>query len=293
MGKRLQFGAYITLKAIGDSSHGATYVAMHQTTGKMVALRILTVTHRNVAQAIDDCLKVLDDIANLKLPNAVQILDFGTEGDVLYIAMTVLNGGTLHQRIEQRIVNATPPQFPSPDDILKTTERLAVALDALHQMGMVHGQIQPHNILFNEQGEAFLTDIGLTRIFKIVYNLDSTNSFNMTRYSPPELWSGERPNSATDQYALACIVYQLFTGRVPFDGKSIFQLMEAHKNNVAVPPHYIRKGLPSDLETVFWQALAKMPEHRYLNLRSFYLDLQRCFADYPSQTTDFFTFLLT
>ena len=138
--------------------------------------------------------------------------------------MDILNGGTLEQRMKTRMSDENNKVLPTIADVLHMTERLAIALDALHQLNMVHGQIQPHSIMFDDRGNAFLTEIGLTRIMKIIYNLDTTNSFNMTRYSAPELWNGERPSPSTDQYALACIVYQLLTGKVPFDGPSIYAL---------------------------------------------------------------------
>lgn len=291
---RQQFGSYITLKIIGSGEHSAVYAAMHETTGKMVALRVLTITNRDVARALIDCNRVLEELSELNIPNTVKIQDFGNDGSTLYIALTVLNGGTLLERMNVRIINQENPKLPSTTDVLKMTERIAIALDTLHQQGMVHGQIQPHSILFNDRGEAFLSEIGLTRIMKIIYNLDATNSFMMTRYSPPELWAGERPSASTDQYALACIIYQLITGKVPFDGTSIFSLMQAHANDVSAPPHYVRPDLPSSLAMVFWQALAKPVDRRYPTIRSFYQDLQKSFSDTDDMSvkTDFFTFLL-
>lgn len=291
---RQQFGSYITTKVMGSGEQSAVYAAIHETSGKMFALRVLTIQHKDVEQALSDCNAVLEELSELDIPNAVKIQDFGHDDSTLYIAMTILNGGTLLERMNIRVTNQESPQLPSPADILKMTERIAIALDTLHQQGLVHGQIQPHSILFNDRGQAFLSEIGMTRIMKIIYSLDATNSFKMTRYSPPELWIGERPSGSTDQYALACIIYQLLTGKVPFDGPSIFSLMQAHSNDVAVPPHYVRQDLPSSLAMVFWQALAKPSDRRYPTIRSFYQDLRKSFADSDdmSAKTDFFTFLL-
>ena len=291
---RQKFGPYMTLKVIGSGEHSAVYTAMHETTGKMVALRVLTITAKNVDKALEDCKHVLLDLSEMDIPNAVKIQDFGNDAETLYIAMTVLNGGTLMERMDTRMSDPNNLQLPSSTDILNMLERLAIALDAIHQQGMVHGQIQPHSIMFNDRGDAFLSGVGLTRIMKVIYSLEATNSFKMTRYSPPELWTGERPGSSTDQYALACIIYQLITGKVPFNGQSIFALMQAHTNDVAAPPHYVRKGLPPDLAMVFWQALAKPVDRRYPTIRAFYQDLQKTFSDANdiSFETDFFTFLL-
>lgn len=285
-----QFGPYTTLKMIGASEQSAVYTAIHETTGHIVALRATTITVKDVDGALQKCKEVLGDVQELDIPNTVKIEDFGNDGATLYMAMTAMTGGTLLERMKIRMLRTEQPTLPSLADILIMTERLATALDTLHQLNMVHGQIQPHTIMFNNRGQAFLSEIGLTRIFKVIYNLDETNSFTMTRYSPPELWQGERPSAATDQYALACIIYQLLTGRVPFDGTSIFTLMQAHANDVAAPPHHIRSDLPEDIAMVFWQALAKPMERRYPTIRAFYQDLQKVLSGYPMQTTDFFKF---
>lgn len=285
-----QFGPYTTLKMIGANEHSAVYTAIHETTGHIVALRATTITVKDVDTALEKCKEVLRDVQELDIPNTVKMEDFGNDGATLYMAMTAMTGGTLLERMKIRMIQTEQPILPSLADILVMTERLATALDTLHHLDMVHGQIQPHTIMFNNRGQAFLAEIGLTRILKIIYNLDATNSFNMTRYSPPELWQGERPSPATDQCALACIVYQLLTGRVPFDGTSIFTLMQAHANDVATPPHHIRSDLPEDIAMVFWQALAKPIERRYPTIRAFYQDLQKVLSGYPMQTTDFFKF---
>lgn len=287
-----QFGPYTTLKMIGAGEQSAVYTAIHESTGRIVALRATTITVKKVDNALQRCKDVLRDVQDLDIPNTVKIEDFGNDGATLYIAMTAMTGGTLLERMKQRMLQTEQPILPSTADILMMVERLATALDTLHGLGMVHGQIQPHSIMFNDRGQAFLAEIGLTRILKIIYNLEATNSFNMTRYSPPELWQGERPSPSTDQYALACIIYQLLTGRVPFDGLSIFTLMQAHTNDIAAPPHHLRDTLPEDLAMVFWQALAKLTDRRYPTTRNFYHDLQKVFSGYPMTPSDFFKFPL-
>lgn len=287
-----QFGPYITLKVLAYGEQTAVYSAIHETTGKTVALRILTISARDVDTATEECMQVLSDISGIEIANAPKMLDFGYDGAILYIAMDILHGGTLEERMKRRMEDTEKVTLPSPTDVLHMTERMAIAIDAMHSLNIIHGQILPHSIMFDNQGNAYLIEIGITRILKIIYNLEATNSFNMTRYSAPELWNGERPGPWTDQYALACIVYQLITGKAPFDEPSIFSLMNAHANDVAAPPHYVRKGLPSDLAMIFWQALAKPTDRRYPTIKAFYQDLQRAFSDDASARTDFFTFPL-
>lgn len=289
-----KFGPYITLKLMGTGGQSAVYSAMHETTGRMVALRVMSVTANDIENAMNNCKDVLTELKLLEIPNSVAVEDYGNIESVLYIAMSVMTGSTLLERMKHRgfFEAGQKADLPSPTEILDLCKRMAVALDALHSIGMVHGQIEPRSIMFNERGEAFLADIGMTRMMKHIYRLDATNSFNMTKYSAPELWEGKRPSPATDQYAFACILYELLTGRAPFDAPSIFGLMQAHANDVAAPPQHLRQDLPSSLSMIFWQALAKPVDRRYPSMSEFYEDLRNALDGYESKSTNFFSFEL-
>lgn len=291
-----KFGPYICIKLLGAGGQSAVYSAMHESTGRMVALRAMTISAKDLDAALRDCKQVLEDIVHLDSPNLVAIENYGSDGATLYIAMNVMYGGTLHQRMRKRGLldpeEGTQPLFPSSSEILSMTERIAFALDDLHSKGIVHGQISPSSIMFDGQGKAHLADVGFTKLMKIIFRLDATNSFNMTRYSAPELWDGERPSPATDQYAFACAIYELLTGKAPFDAPSIFGLMQAHANNVVSPPHYIRPGLSHDLAMVFWQALAKPTNKRYPTVMKFYETLAKTLGTKGGDATGFFTFPL-
>lgn len=291
---RQKFGPYKTLKLIGSGGQSAVYTATHDQTEHMVVLRVMTIMVKDVDKSIQDCEDVLAEIISLNVPNIVTIEDFGHDAGILYIAMNVMNGGTLLERMRHRQIGNSDktPQLPSPGEVLEITERIATALDALHIQDVVHGQLGPENIMFNEDGQAYLADIGLTRLTKILYRLEATNSFNMTKYSAPELWDGYRPSPSTDQYALACIVYELLTGKAPFNATSIFDLMQAHANDIAPPPHYVHDGLPGSLAMIFWQALAKPVDRRYPNIITFYENLRESLENFEGESNNFSTFTL-
>jgi serine/threonine protein kinase len=285
------FGPYSSLRTLGASNNNAVYMALHQGTGRLVALRALTVNHDNREQALEACKTEVARFAAYSIPNVVQIEDYGIEGSTLYIAMRVMKGGSLQDRLKavQRKVDAgSAPILPSPGEVVAVVERLAQALDGLHGHGMVHGQVEPRNILFDDSGLSYMSDVGLTRLLKIIYSLETTNSFSTTKYTAPELWDGKRPSPATDQYALACIAYELMTGKAPFEAPTIYGLMRQHTDEVALPPHYIRRGLPADLAIPFWQAMAKLPEKRFPNLRAFLDDLRTTIQGNEGTATGFF-----
>lgn len=291
---RQKFGPYKVLKLIGSGGQSAVYTAIHEETDRMVVLRAMTMMVKDVDKAIEACEEVLTEITNLSVPNSVAIKSFGHDKSTLYIAMNVMKGGTLLERMRRWDIGNPEknPKLPSPKEVLSIVERIAIALDALHNQDVVHGQLEPGSIMFNEEGEAYLADIGLTRLTKILYRLEATNSFNMTKYSAPELWDGYRPGASTDQYALACIVYELLTGQAPFNAPSIFDLMQAHANDVAPPPHYVREGLPGSLAMIFWQALAKPVDRRFSSIMAFYNGLNEVLENWEGEPTDFLTFSL-
>ena len=289
-----KFGPYEVLSLIGMGGQNAVFAAQHEQTKHPVALRVMTMTVADLSAAIKECTTVLQEISIIDAPNIVKIEDYGIHESMIYIAMTVMKGGSLADRMKQRMELAMTDdsQLPSPGEVLTMLERVAEAMDDIHSRGMIHGQIGPGSIMFNEKGEAFLSDVGLTRLMKIIFRLEATNSFNMNPYSAPELWNGERPSPSTDQYALACIIYELLTGKPPFDNSSIYHLMQAHMNDVAAPPHYVRPGLPGDLAMVFWQALAKPVNRRYPSMMAFHDGLREALGTSLGEKTDFFTFEL-
>lgn len=286
-------GPYTCLRAMGSStsSNNAVYAALHQGTGRLVALRALTVRHENQQTALEACRTELQRFAAFPIPNIVPIDDYGIDGSMLYIAMRLMKGGSLHDRLKKRqsrIEGGQELSLPSPGEVIAVIDRLAEALDSLHAHGMVHGQVDPRNILFDDSGLAYLADVGLTRLLKIIYSLETTNSFGTTKYTAPEIWDGQRSSPATDQYALACIAYELMTGKPPFEAPTIFGLMQQHKDEVTLPPHYIRRGLPTDLAIPFWQALAKLPDKRFGSLRAFVDDLRVSTNGNEGTATGFF-----
>ena len=289
-----KYGSYICVNVIGGGGQTAVFTAMHEVTGRIVALRVMTVTAKDVDAAIKECQYALRELSELDIPNIVKIEDFGVADETIYFAMNIVDGGSLMDRMKAWSITGGKDEnmrLPSPIDILSMLRRIAITLDHLHALGLVHGQIGTRSIMFDD-GNVLLGDIGLTKLTKIIYRLDNTNSFNMTKYSAPELWRGERPSPETDQYALACVMYELLTGQAPFESPSIFDLMNAHTDSIATPPHYIRKDLPKGLSMVFWQALAKPTNKRFPTVLSFYEALKKQFGDNVGRPTDFFTFSL-
>ena len=286
---RQTFGPYTCLSSLGMGTNHTTYYAVNAITGRTVALQVIPITQINPEAVIADAKIQLARFVTLEAPNIVPIEDVGSQGDHLYIANRVMRGGSLLERLRQYLQDPLGWPLPSLGEVAELIRRLAAALDKIHAQGIVHGQIDPRNILLDEAGQVYLADTGLARLTKILYGLDSTNSLNMNDYSAPELWDGQRPSPASDQYSLACIVYELITGQPPFSSTTIYDLMRKHMNDVVLPPHYLRKHLPQDLALVFWQALAKPPEKRFGSVQEFYVDFAEAISGQEGERGTFFT----
>jgi len=307
---RLRFGPYRCIAVMGVGANHTLYHALHEESGDLVALRVLPLVRDQYIELLGDCLDWLarvDEIVTQTITEidaqwpvdvqpaaVVPMLDYGHHENNLYLVMPVMKGRSLAARLDQ--YQAADVSLPSPRDVGAMVQRLAAVLDVLHDQGLVHGDIDPRNIFFDKQGRAYLGDIGLMRLLKLIFRLGTTGSLDMSAYAAPEIWQGERPQPASDQYALACIAYHLLTGQPPFQGQSIYALMKQHTDEAAMPPHLIDRDLPESLAVPFWQALAKPMQRRYPSVTAFATELRNFL---PAESVDaqhvspFFTFSLT
>jgi len=280
-----EYGPYLCYQIIGMGENSIVYRARHKDTREKVAVRIIRLAATEETPAIiDECTEELEALQAVESDYIVPILDYGTDAHSLYIAMGDMQGETLMHRRK-----AMPDDLPSLAETAAVLERIAMGLDEVHLLGMIHGQLEPRNILFDAEGNAYLGDVGLSRLMKIIFKLGASNSFTMSKYSAPEVWEGERPRPASDQYSLACIAYELITGRPPFSGSSVFDLMMQHREEIIELPHYIRDNVPVALTMPLLHAMAKQPEQRYANVQAFHQEFRRAIRGYEGDATDYFT----
>lgn len=294
-----QIGPYTTVARLGHTSISAVYRAHQGTGGREVALRVLAPAE-NVAD-IEGFLDALKIIAALRHEYIVPVLDYGAEGDTVYIAMPYMAGGTLAERLKLRRARQSlnnhddsrqldPAALPAIGEIARMLRRLAMAMDAMHAQGIIHHLVKPSNIMFDSRGQAYLSDIALSKLYKVIFSLAQTNAINTNDFSAPEQWQGEQTLPASDQYALAGVIYQLLTGKPAFAATNVYSLMKKHMNDLPLPPHYVRSDLPGGLTNVFIHAMAKEPDERYPTVTAFARDFARAIRGREGEPTDFFTF---
>jgi serine/threonine protein kinase len=260
-------GPYQVLEKIGYGGMAEVYKGFHPALNRYVAIKLLGQSlgaDPNFARRFQ---REAQAIAVLDHPNIVQVFDFGAqplspEGDEIhYLVMEYVEGRDLRAEMEGRVSAAEP--F-TPGEITHILGQVAEALDYAHQHGVVHRDIKPGNILVTDDGRVVLTDFGLAMLRDRASQATLGNSFGTPEYIAPEQAIDSRAASPqSDIYALGVILYEMVTGRLPFEDESPLSLALKHINQEPTPPGRYVPDLPEAVEAVILQALAKEPADRF------------------------------
>ncbi len=204
-------------------------------------------------------------IAALEHPCIVPIYDFGWHGQQPYIVMRYMSGGSLQDRIDKGEVKIT--------DMAHILTRVASALDAAHEKGIIHRDIKPSNILFDSTGEAFLSDFGIAKS-KSFTDDEGEWLVGTPAYLSPEQVQGQDVDGRSDVYALGVTLYRLLTGQLPFSSSSTTELVNAHVELPVPDIRTIKSNLPAVWQEVVGKAMAKDPADRYATAGEFAEDVE-------------------
>jgi serine/threonine protein kinase len=205
-------------------------------------------------------------IHQLRQQHIVPVLSHGETEDLVYMVMPFIDGGTLASRLA---LYEGPVPFP---EIVRYLSQLASALDFAHQHGIVHRDIKPSNVLLDKQGNVYLADFGIARLFDPSLAALQTELTSLTllgemfgtpAYIAPERFIGNQAGPSADIYALGVVLYLLVTGQVPFEAENLLVLGMKHLNEIPRSPRALRPELPEPAETGMLRALAKQPADRF------------------------------
>jgi eukaryotic-like serine/threonine-protein kinase len=255
---RARFGDYELIAPLATGGMGGVYLASHSTTGERVALKVLDPLFANHAEVVTRLYSERSISVRATHPGLVQIRAAARTSDgVPYLVMEYLAGRTLAAIVDQAPLDIIT--------IIGLGAQIAAALAALHEAGIIHCDVKPEN-LFVLDARAWGTlpqvkviDFGVSRRVDEPVG-DDASIAGTPAYMAPEQWQG-KPQTASDVYALGCVLYELVTGETPFDG-SLPQLMLAHLEQRPARPTWLRAGLPVDLERLILRSLAKDPSLR-------------------------------
>jgi serine/threonine-protein kinase len=260
-------GRYRIQRKLGAGGMADVYLAEDQELGRRVAIKILNSRHGNDDQFIERFRREAKNAAALNHPNIVSIYDRGEAEDTYYIAMEFLDGRTLKELIVSR--GAAPVNVA-----IEYARQILSALRFAHRHGIVHRDIKPHNVLVDSEGRVKVTDFGIARAG--TSQMTETGSIVGTaQYLSPEQARGGEVDPRSDLYSLGVVLYELLTGKTPFEGETPVEIAMKHLSTTPKPPSKLRPDVPPELDMVVLRALAKNPDDRYQSADEMEADLER------------------
>ncbi|MCS6773570.1 MAG: serine/threonine protein kinase [Anaerolineae bacterium] len=197
-------------------------------------------------------------LAALEHPAIVPIYDFGEEDGQLYLVMRYMAGGSLADLLVHGPLRLA--------DVVRVTERIASALDEAHAIGIIHRDLKPGNILFDAHGDAFLSDFGIVKLYGVESpNQTTTGSvvLGTPAYMSPEQVLGKEVTPLSDIYSLGAVMYEMLTGKTPYQGSTSLSIAMKHVSDPVPDAHAVRPVVPPECARVVAKAMSKEPEQRY------------------------------
>jgi len=265
IGQRL--GQYQIISLLGKGGMASVYRARQVSVDRDVAVKVIRPELAEATDFIKRFEREAKTVASLSHLHILKIFDYGEHGDVVYLVMELLTGGSLAEHIHGG---------PLPDgETVRLLDQIASALDYAHQKGIIHRDLKPQNVLLDDAGNAFLTDFGLAKILGESSALTQSGvAMGTPAYMAPEQWQGKPLDASADNYALGVIIYEMMTGNLPFQGDTPYSMMHMHISEAPPPIRLRRPELPTEVEQVLAKALAKTPDERYRSATTLASDLK-------------------
>ncbi len=269
---RGKFGRYRILRSLGQGAMGTVYLAHDTQLERQIALKTPQFTDDSERELLERFYREARLAATLRHPRICPVYDVGDIDGKHYITMAYIEGRPLSE-----FVNPASPQ--SVEQILIAVGKLAQALQEAHDHGIVHRDLKPANIMVDRQGEPVIMDFGLAQQMRPSEDVRLTQTgmiIGSPAYMSPEQVEGEtaKIGPASDQYGLGIILYELLTGRVPFEG-SLASVMSQIVSIEPTPPSRLRPGLDRSIDAVCLKMLAKDPADRFPSLSAVADELAR------------------
>ncbi len=258
MSSKVIVGRYELIDKIGEGGMAVVYKAKDRLLNRLVAVKILKPEYLNDDKFINNFRKESHAAASLSHPNIVSIYDVGREGNINYIVMELVEGMPLSSLIKMR----APLDY---NVVIAYSKQIASGLAAAHKHGIIHRDVKPHNIMVNEDGICKITDFGIAKAVSSTTIIDGTNDAIMgsVHYFSPEQARGGYVDEKSDIYSLGIVMYEMLTGRVPFDGDNPVSVALQHLNEQMRPPSALVDGIPPGLERIVMKATDKFPSNRF------------------------------
>jgi beta-lactam-binding protein with PASTA domain len=260
-------GRYRALRRLGVGGMAEVWCAEDEVLGRRVALKLLGGRYTEDPDFHERFRREAQAAAGLTHPNIVGIFDRSEWDGTPYIAMELVDGRTLKELVIER----GPLE---PGVAVNLTEQILSALGYAHRRGIVHRDVKPQNVILDSEGQAKVADFGIARAGHS--EMTETGAIVGTvAYLSPEQAQGQPVDRRSDLYSAGIVLYELLTGRVPFEGEAAVSVALKHVSERPVPPAQLRPGIPPALEAVVMRALEKDPARRYQSAEEFIAALEQ------------------
>ena len=267
MTERILANRYRLIEKIGMGGMAIVYRAVDLRTGHNVAVKVLRLEYNEDREFISRFQREAEAASKMTHHNIVNLLDVGMDGENRYLVMEYVQGKTLRAVIQERGKLSAPLAC-------QIAIRILSALEHAHRNGIVHRDIKPQNILVHEDGHIKVADFGIARIADSATLTHGDNVMGSVHYFSPEQARGEGATAASDIYSTGIVLYEMLTGRVPYDGDNPVAVAMQHLHAAPEPIQSISPDVPPSVVRVCMRAMEKNPAARYQTAREMATDLR-------------------
>ncbi len=264
IGKRL--GSYEIVSLIGRGGSGRVYRARHTFLDREAAIKILRADLDVLDEHLERFFQEARTIAKMRHPHIVQLYDFGQFQDTYFMVMEYIPGDSLDKKLKAARASGRP--LPGVQ-VWRIIKQLGEGLTYIHQQGIIHRDIKPANILLTREGNVVISDFGVAKLLAGHGDTTTGSITGTPAYMAPEQALGQSIDHRADLYSMAIIVYEMLTGRVPFEADRPVAAVLKHLSEPVPPPRRFNPNMPPQVEAELLKALSKRPEERHKSVAEF------------------------
>ncbi len=274
---------YELIEKIGEGGMALVFKAKCTILDRIVAIKVLKEEYAYDSTFVEKFRTEAHSAASLSHPNIVNIYDVGRQDNIHFIVMEYVEGHTLKELIAEKA--------PLSNELaIDIALMICDGIHHAHEKGIIHKDIKPHNILITNSGMVKVADFGIAQAASKKTITFGGNILGSVQYISPEQAKGEPLTRATDIYSVGCVLYEMLTGKVPFDAESPVTIALKHIHDEPELPRELNSDIPPSLEKLIFKAMAKVPSHRFStaeqmrnSLLSFHTDKGNKFSYRPGK----------